>query len=65
MSKQGKERLDRNSGGFPGGPVVKTLHFQCTGHRFDPWLGAEILHCCLVQVKNLKKKIFFFSKKKK
>ena len=22
---------------FPGGPVVKTLHFQCKGHRFDPW----------------------------
>ena len=25
--------------GFPGGPVVKTLHFQCRGCRFDPWLG--------------------------
>ena len=24
---------------FPGGPVVKTLRFQCRGHRFDPWLG--------------------------
>ena len=22
---------------FPGGPVVKTLHFECRGHRFDPW----------------------------
>ena len=22
---------------FVGGPVVKTLHFQCKGHRFDPW----------------------------
>ena len=21
---------------FPGGPVVKTLHVQCKGHRFDP-----------------------------
>ena len=19
--------------------VVGTLHFQCRGHRFDPWLG--------------------------
>ena len=24
---------------FPGGPVVKTLSFQCRGHRFDPWSG--------------------------
>ena len=24
---------------FLGGPVVKTLHSQCRGHRFDPWLG--------------------------
>ena len=21
---------------FPGGPVVKTLYFQCRGCRFDP-----------------------------
>ena len=24
---------------FTGSPVVKTLHFQCRGHRFHPWLG--------------------------
>ena len=24
---------------FAGGPVVKTRHFQCRGHRFDPWSG--------------------------
>ena len=24
---------------FPGGPVVKTSHFQCKEHKFDPWLG--------------------------
>ena len=24
---------------FPGSPVVRTLHFYCRGHRFDPWLG--------------------------
>ena len=24
---------------FPGGPVVKTPHFQFRGHRFHPWLG--------------------------
>ena len=22
---------------FPGGPVVKTLCFQCRGHKFDVW----------------------------
>ena len=25
--------------GFPGGPVVKTLHFHCRGRGFDPWSG--------------------------
>ena len=29
----------RNKGDLPGGPVVKTLHFQCEGCRFDLWLG--------------------------
>ena len=29
----------RVSGGFPGGPVVKTLHSQCRGPGFDPWSG--------------------------
>ena len=24
---------------FPGGPVVKTMHFHCKGHRFDLWSG--------------------------
>ena len=24
---------------FPGGPVVKTLRFHCTGYSFDPWSG--------------------------
>ena len=22
---------------LPGGPAVKTPHFQCRGYRFDPW----------------------------
>ena len=26
-------------GDFPGGPVVKTLSFQCKGCRFNPWSG--------------------------
>ena len=25
--------------GLPCGAVVRTVHFQCRGHRFDPWLG--------------------------
>ena len=31
--------LKLNSGDFPGGPVVKTLCFQCRGLKFNPWLG--------------------------
>ena len=27
---------------FPGGPVIKTLHFQCRGYRFNSW-GTKIL----------------------
>ena len=26
-------------GEFPGGPVVRTLCFHSSGHRFNPWLG--------------------------
>ena len=22
---------------FPGGPVVRTAHFHCRGHEFNPW----------------------------
>ena len=36
--RSGKKK-DRECGDFPGGPVVKTLHFHCRGHGFDPWLG--------------------------
>ena len=25
---------------FPGGPVVKSLHFQFMGLVFDPWMGS-------------------------
>ena len=35
LSLKGKKR------DFPGGPVVKTAHFQCRRCRFDPWSGNE------------------------
>ena len=38
---------------FPGRLVVKTLHCQCWGHRFDPWLG-KILHAAWGQKKGSK-----------
>ena len=28
-----------NNQDFPDNPVVKTLHCQCRGCRFDPWSG--------------------------
>ena len=33
---------------FPGDPLVKTLHSQCRGPEFDPWLG--FFFCFLVCV---------------
>ena len=30
-------------GDFPGGPVVKTLHFHFRRHGFDPWSGKFCL----------------------
>ena len=45
---------------FPGSIVVKTLHFQCRGHRFDPRSGNQDPACHMVQPKpflnDLKKK---------
>ena len=31
--------LKNYSQGFPGGPVFKTLYFQCSRYEFDPCLG--------------------------
>ena len=36
MDRSSRKKINRD---FPGGPVVKTLCFQCQGHGFDPWLG--------------------------
>ena len=29
---------------FLGSPVIKSLHFKCRGHSFNPWLGTKIPH---------------------
>ena len=34
---------------FPGGPVVKTLHFHCRECRIEPWLGNEDLVGCVAK----------------
>ena len=34
---------------FPGGLVVKILHFHCMDHGFDLWLGNNILSATAVQ----------------
>ena len=36
---------------FPGGPVVKTQHFRCMGHEFNPLSGNQDPICCRVQPK--------------
>ena len=38
MDKKKPQKRD-----FPGGPAVKTLHFQCRGCGFNPW-GTKIPH---------------------
>ena len=30
-----------NNRDFLGGPVAKTLHSQCRGPEFNPWLGTR------------------------
>ena len=37
VDQSGKKKR-QNVGDFSGGPVVKTPHFHCRGHGFDPWL---------------------------
>ena len=39
----------------PGGPVVKTLHFQCREYGFNLWLGNRS-HMLLGQKKKKKKR---------
>ena len=40
--------------GFPGGPVVKTPCYYCSGRGFNPWSGDEDPACCAAQPKKKK-----------
>ena len=40
-----REHLKKARGDFPGGPPVRTLHFHCRGHGFDPWSGNSDPAC--------------------
>ena len=39
--KQMMKKIEKkdDKGYFPGGPAVKTLHFQHRGQELHPWLG--------------------------
>ena len=51
-----KGRTKPNSArNLPGSPVVKTSHFPCRGHRFDPWSGNKDPTCCVAWRKKKKK----------
>ena len=41
---------------FPGGPVVKTLHFHCRGYEFDPGWRTKISQATQCGQKKKKKK---------
>ena len=40
-----RELLKTADKDFPSGPVFKTVHFQCKGCGFDPWLGNQDPTC--------------------
>ena len=44
------------AGDFPGGPVVKTTHFQCRGQVFNPWSGNLVAWTKENKQKSKKKK---------
>lgn len=45
--------LENHPGGFPGSPVVSTLHLHSRGHSFDPGQGNKSPHatCCSQKIK--------------
>ena len=56
-----KDHLDTGfniswAGDFPGGPVVKTTHFQCRGQVFNPWSGNLVVWTKENKQKSKKKK---------
>ena len=38
------EGLNESKREFPGGPVIRTLHFHCRGHGSIPGPGTNIPH---------------------
>ena len=46
----------RGPSDFPHDPVVKTLCFQCRGHRFNPWSGKFLMLHWWQKKKKKKKK---------
>ena len=61
MSKGTKKKTKKKMD-FPGSIVVKTLHFQCRGHRFDPRSGHQDPACHMVWPKTF---LNYLKKKKK
>ena len=35
-------KMGHKLGEFNGGPVVRTPHFYCRGHKFNHWSGTKI-----------------------
>ena len=49
VAKNRENQQELTFGDFPGGPVVKTLCFQCRGGRFNPWSGNQDPTCHVIQ----------------
>ena len=58
-----EERMNNKWMDFPGGPVVKTLHFHCRGHGSDPWeLRSCIMFDWLKKKKQKQMQTLFYRK---
>ena len=65
LSLQASTIRNTDSGNFPGGPVAKTLSYQCRWPGFDPWSGNSIPHAATKsQCSQVNKYIYFFKKKR-
>ena len=61
LSLQASTIRNTDSGNFPGGPVAKTLSYQCRWPGFNPWSGNSILHAATKsQCSQVNKYIYFF-----